>query len=80
MGKEPKLVSIPGWLANAVIRISGFIGRFSRKIGVFSEFLKIIKYYTEHDMRAQGYGSITFKQHLMDTARRLPAEKLSSTP
>ena len=80
MGKEPRLVNIPGWSVNAVIRISGFIGHFSRKIGIFSEFLKIIKYYTEHDMRAQGYGSITFKQHLMDTARRLPAEKLSSTP
>jgi divinyl chlorophyllide a 8-vinyl-reductase len=69
MGKEPKLVSIPGWLVTAVIRITGFIGLFSRKIGVFSEFLKIVYYYLENDMRAPGYGSITLKQHLMDTTR-----------
>ena len=69
MGKEPKLVSIPGWLLTAVIRITGFIGLFSRKIGAFSEFLKIVYYYLENDMRAPGYGSITLKQHLMDTTR-----------
>jgi divinyl chlorophyllide a 8-vinyl-reductase len=69
MGKEPKLVSIPGWLLTAVIRITGSIGLFSRKIGVFSEFLKIVVYYLENDMRAPGYGSITLKQHLMDTTR-----------
>jgi divinyl chlorophyllide a 8-vinyl-reductase len=54
MGKEPKLISIPGWLVNTVIRISGFIGHFSRKIGVFSEFLKIIYYYRVNDIRASG--------------------------
>jgi divinyl chlorophyllide a 8-vinyl-reductase len=69
MGKEPKLVSIPGWLLTTVIRITGFIGLFYRKIGVFSEFLKIVYYYLENDMRAPGYGSITFKQHLTDTTR-----------
>ncbi len=69
MGKEPKLVSIPGWLLTAVIRITGSIGLFSRKVGVFSEFLKIVVYYLENDMRAPGYGSITLKQHLMDTTR-----------
>ena len=69
MGKEPKLVTIPGWLLTAVIRITGFIGLSSRKIGVFSEFLKIVFYYLENDMRAPGYGSITLKQHLMDTTR-----------
>ena len=69
MGKEPKLVSIPGWLLTAVIRITGFIGLFSRKIGAFSEFLKIVYYYLENDMRAPGYGSITLKQHLMDTTK-----------
>jgi len=71
MGKEPKLVSIPGWLLTAVIRITGFIGLFFRKIGVFSEFLKIVYYYLENDMRAPGYGSITLKQHLMDTTRKV---------
>ena len=71
MGKEPKLVTIPGWLLTAVIRITGFIGLFFRKIGVFSEFLKIVYYYLENDMRAPGYGSITLKQHLMDTTRKV---------
>ncbi len=71
MGKEPKLVNIPGWLLTAVIRTTGFIGRFYRKIGVFSEYLKIIYYYLENDMRAPGYGSITLKQHLMDTAKKV---------
>ncbi|MDP7270153.1 MAG: hypothetical protein QGG65_02270, partial [Gammaproteobacteria bacterium] len=71
LGKEPKLVSIPGWLLTAVIRITGFIGLFSRKIGVFSEFLKVLYYYLENDMRAPGYGSITLRQHLMDTTRKV---------
>jgi hypothetical protein len=71
MGKEPKLVSIPGWLFVAVIRTTGFIGLFSRKIGVFSEFLKITYYYLINDMRAPGYGSITIKQHLLDTTRKV---------
>ena len=71
MGKEPKFVSIPGWLLTAVIRITGFIGLFFRKIGVFSEFLKIVYYYLENDMRAPGYGSITLKQHLMGTTRKV---------
>ena len=71
LGKEPKLVSIPGWLLRAVIRKTGFIGLFSRKIGVFSEFLKVLYYYLENDMRAPGYGSITLRQHLMDTTRKV---------
>jgi divinyl chlorophyllide a 8-vinyl-reductase len=71
MGKEPKLVSIPSWLLTAVIRITGSIGLFSRKIGVISEFLKITYYYLENDMRASGYGSITIKQYLMDTTREI---------
>ncbi len=71
MGKEPKLVRIPGWLLTAVIRTTGFIGHFYRKIGVVSEHLKIIYYYLENDMRAPGYGSITLKQHLTDTTRKV---------
>jgi divinyl chlorophyllide a 8-vinyl-reductase len=71
MGKEPKIVSIPSWLLTAVIRLTWFIGLFFRKIGVFSEFLKITQYYLENDMRAPGYGSITLKQYLMDTTREI---------
>ncbi|MDP6734355.1 MAG: NAD(P)H-binding protein [Gammaproteobacteria bacterium] len=71
MGKEPRLVSIPGWVVTAVIRITGFIGLFSRKVGVFSEFLKVTYYYLENDMRAPGYGSKTIRQHLMDTTREV---------
>lgn len=71
MGKEPKIVSIPSWAFTAVVRITWFIGLFVRKIGVFSEFLKIVHYYLVNDMRAPGYGSITLKQHLMDTTREI---------
>ncbi len=70
ISKEPKLISIPCWLFRAFIQLTRFIGLFSRKIGVFSEFLKITYYYTNNDMRAPGYGSITIRQHLMDTVRK----------
>ena len=70
LGKEPRLICIPGWVLLAVIRITGFVGLFSRKIGVFSEFLKITHYYLVNDMRAPGYGSITIKQHLMNKTRK----------
>jgi divinyl chlorophyllide a 8-vinyl-reductase len=69
LGKEPKLVHYPGWALTALIHITGFIGIFFRKSGVFSEFLKIVYYYLVNDMRAPGYGSITFKQHVMDAAK-----------
>jgi hypothetical protein len=71
LGKEPRLICIPGWVLLAVIRITGFVGLFSRKIGVFSEFLKITQYYLVNDMRAPGYGSITIKQHLMNKTRKV---------
>lgn len=71
LGKEPKFISIPGWLFRALIHSTGFIGIFFRKAGVFSEFLKITYYYLENDMRAPGYGSRTIKQYLMDTTRML---------
>jgi len=70
LGKEPKLVKIPGWMYMAVIRLTRFIGLFSRKIGVFSEFLHITYYYLHDDMRAPGYGSRTFKQHVLDMTRK----------
>ena len=69
LGKEPKLVNIPSWLYMAVIRILRFLGLFSRKIGVFSEFLHITYYYLHDDMRAPGYGSRTFQQHVLNTTR-----------
>jgi len=71
LGKEPNIVSLPVWLVNTVIRLTWFIGLAVRKIGVFSEFSKVILYYLENDMRAPGYGSITIKQHLMDTTREI---------
>lgn len=69
LGKEPKFICVPGWLFVIFIRTTKFIGFFWRKIGVFSEFLKIVHYYMENDMRAPGYGSITIKQHLQDVTR-----------
>ncbi len=73
LGKEPKLVSVPGWMVRALIRLTRWIGFFVRKVGVFSEFLKIVYYYLENDMRAPGYGSITIKQFLADKTRKLEA-------
>jgi divinyl chlorophyllide a 8-vinyl-reductase len=71
MGKTPNIVSIPRWVLTSVIRLTWFIGLFVRKIGVFSQFLKVTLYYLENDMRAPGYGSMTLKQHLMDTNREI---------
>lgn len=71
MGKEPKLISIPCWLFRAFIRLVRFVGLFSRKANVFSEFLRITYYYTNDDMRAPGYGSMTIRQHMLDTTRKL---------
>lgn len=71
LGKEPKFVSIPSWMYMALIRVTRFIGHFSRKVSVFSEFLHITYYYLHDDMRAPGYGSRTYQQHVLDTAREL---------
>jgi divinyl chlorophyllide a 8-vinyl-reductase len=71
MGKEPNIVTIPNWVLTSVIRLTWFIGLFFRKIGVFSQFLRVTHYYLVNDMRAPGYGSITLKQHLMDTTREI---------
>jgi len=69
MGKQPNIVSIPRWVLMAVIHSTWFIGLFFRKFGVFSEFLRVILYYLENDMRAPGYGSKKLKQYLMNTTR-----------
>jgi divinyl chlorophyllide a 8-vinyl-reductase len=71
MGKESNIVTIPNWVLTSVIRLTWFIGLFFRKIGVFSQFLRVTHYYLVNDMRAPGYGSITLKQHLMDTTREI---------
>ncbi|MFZ1625510.1 MAG: NAD(P)H-binding protein [Gammaproteobacteria bacterium] len=69
LGKEPKIVSIPVWAFATLIRLTGFIGLFIRKAAVFSAFLKVVRYYMENDMRAPGYGSMTLRQHLIDSTR-----------
>ncbi len=69
MDKEPKLVSVPCWLFLIAIRITRLLGLVSRKIGVFSEFLHVVYYYTNNDMRAPGFGSMTIKEHLLDITR-----------
>lgn len=73
MGRKPRLISIPAWSVKALIHVTGFLGFFIRKIGMFSELLKIICYYMENDMRAPGYGSITLRQHLVGTSREATA-------
>ena len=73
LGKEPKLVNVPGWLVVGLIHLTRFIGIFFRKIGIFSEFLKIVYYYLVNDMRAPGYGSISFKQHVMRSSKATQA-------
>lgn len=67
LGKNPRIYSIPSWLYMLVIRVTRLLGRFSRKLAVFSEFLHITYYYAHDDMRAAGYGSKTYKQHVLDT-------------
>lgn len=69
LGKEPKIVSIPSWAFTTLIRVTWFIGLFFKRAAVFSGFLNVVHYYLINDMRAPGYGSITLKQHIMDTAR-----------
>jgi len=66
LGKEPKYINVPGWSVVAVIKLAWFFGLAFRKIGVFSEFVKIVHYYVKYDMRAPGYGSMTYQQHVID--------------
>lgn len=72
-GKEPRIVSIPSWAYMALIRITRLLGRFSRKIAVFSEFLHITYYYLHDDMRAPGYGNMTFRQHMLGNQAKADA-------
>ena len=63
-GKEPKFISIPNWLCLSIIYAARGLGIFSRKVGVFSEFLRIAHYYLFNDMRAPGYGTMTLEQYI----------------
>ena len=71
LGREPRIISVPNWALTAVIRLTGFVGLFVRGVAVLSGFLKVVHYYLVNDMRAPGYGSMTFRQHVMDTTREL---------
>ncbi len=74
VGREPDIRRVPSWLVTAAIKLTWFIGLFIRRVGVLSEFLKIVQYYIENDMRAPGYGTMTLKQHLLEQVGRLQAE------
>lgn len=67
LGKKPRIISVPNWVYLTLVRITWFIGLFSRRVAVFSAFLKVVHYYLVNDMRAPGYGSITLRQYLIDT-------------
>lgn len=72
LGKEPRIISVPEWLFTALIRITRFIGLFTRRVAVFSAFLNVVHYYMVNDMRAPGYGSVTLRQYLIDSNRKVP--------
>ncbi len=71
MGKEPRFISVPEWAFKSVIQITRFLGLFSHRIGSFHELLKIIWYYMQYDMRAPGYGTMTFKDHAINNIEYL---------
>ncbi|MBM4220415.1 MAG: NAD-dependent epimerase/dehydratase family protein [Gammaproteobacteria bacterium] len=73
LGRKPRIISVPDWAYMALIRITWFIGLFTRRVAVFSAFLNVVHYYLVNDMRAPGYGSITLRQHTMDTYGKKPA-------
>lgn len=67
LGKKPRIISVPDWLYMALIRSTWLVGLFTRRVAVFSAFLNVVHYYLVNDMRAPGYGSVTFRQYLTDT-------------
>jgi divinyl chlorophyllide a 8-vinyl-reductase len=71
LGREPRFVRIPDWAMRALIGVTGFIGLAFRRAAVFSGFLKVVYYYMVNDMRAPGYGSMTFREHVLETTRGL---------
>jgi hypothetical protein len=73
VGKEPRIISVPDWAYMALIRITWFIGLFTRRVAVFSAFLSVVHYYLVNDMRAPGYGTITLRQYLTETYGKKPA-------
>lgn len=73
VGKEPRIISIPDWAYMALVRITWFIGLFTRRVAVFSAWLSVVHYYLVNDMRAPGYGTITLRQYLTETYGKKPA-------
>ena len=71
LGKEPRIISVPDWMFTALIRITRFIGLFTRRVAVFSAFLNVVYYYMVNDMRAPGYGSVTLRQYLTDANKKV---------
>ena len=71
LGQEPRFVRIPDWAMRALIRVTRFIGLASRRAAVFSGFLNVVYYYMVNDMRAPGYGSMTFREHVLEQVREL---------
>ena len=64
LGKKPKIRSLPCWLLLTAIGMTKFIALFIPKVRRVTEILRIIHYYSTNDMRAPGYGTRTFKDHL----------------
>ena len=64
LGKKPKISSLPCWLLLTAIGMTKFIALFIPKVRCVAEILRIIHYYSTNDMRAPGYGTRTFKDHL----------------
>lgn len=73
VGRQPRIYSVPDWAYMALVRITGFIGLFTRRVAVFSAFLNVVHYYLVNDMRAPGYGSTTLRQYLTETYGKKPA-------
>ena len=64
LGKKPNIRSVPYWLLLTAIGMTKFIALFIPKVRCVAEILRIIHYYSTNDMRAPGYGTRTFKDHL----------------
>lgn len=71
LGREPRFIRIPDWAMRALIRVSGFAGLASRRAAVFAGFLSVVYYYMVNDMRAPGYGTRTFREHVLETTAAL---------
>lgn len=73
LGQEPRIIRIPEWVLTTLIRVTRFIGLFARRVAAFSGFLTVVHYYLVNDMRAPGYGSMTYQEHVRAETRALQA-------